>query len=183
MPRGGVWEEASCGGIALLWSPRSAGGRGFLLSRGCRVTQRSPCAGEPGQTDALDAGNASQTRTASRWVVGAPLRRLAHLEPHQPQLRVGVIVAKQFLDKREGDRTYRGELYGIYLLQAHQNRGLGRQLASAVAQCLLDNGVNCWDNSRTPTMLTVHRLVESGQATAIGAQVARELRRGRQRQR
>ena len=41
--------------------------------------------------------------------------------------------------EREGDRTYRGELYAIYLLQEHQNRGLGRHLVSAVARRLLDD--------------------------------------------
>ena len=40
----------------------------------------------------------------------------------------------------EGDRIYWGELYAIYLLQEHQNRGLGRHLVSAVAQRLLDDG-------------------------------------------
>ena len=42
--------------------------------------------------------------------------------------------------EREGNRTYRGELYAIYVLQEHQNRGLGRHLVSAVAQRLLDDG-------------------------------------------
>ena len=42
--------------------------------------------------------------------------------------------------EREGDRTYGGELYAIYLLQEHQTRGLGRHLVSAVARRLLDDG-------------------------------------------
>ena len=42
--------------------------------------------------------------------------------------------------EREGDRTYRGERFAIYLLQEHQNKGLGRHLVSAVAQRLLDDG-------------------------------------------
>ena len=41
--------------------------------------------------------------------------------------------------EREGNRTYRGELFAIYVLQEHQNRGLGRHLVSAVAQRLLDD--------------------------------------------
>ncbi len=42
--------------------------------------------------------------------------------------------------EREGDSTYRGELYAIYLLQEHQDRGLGRRLVSAVTQRLLADG-------------------------------------------
>ena len=42
--------------------------------------------------------------------------------------------------EREGNRTYLGELYAIYVLQEHQNRGLGRHFVSAVAQRLLDDG-------------------------------------------
>ena len=42
--------------------------------------------------------------------------------------------------ERDGDITYRGELYAIYLLEEHQNRGLGRQLVSAVARSLLADG-------------------------------------------
>ena len=42
--------------------------------------------------------------------------------------------------EREGNETYRGELYAIYLLEEHQGRGLGRRLVSAVAQGLLDCG-------------------------------------------
>ena len=39
--------------------------------------------------------------------------------------------------EREGDSTYKGELYAIYLLQEHQRRGIGRRLARAVARGLL----------------------------------------------
>ena len=42
--------------------------------------------------------------------------------------------------EREGDRTYRGELYAVYLRQEHQRRGTGRLLASAVARGLLSAG-------------------------------------------
>ena len=42
--------------------------------------------------------------------------------------------------ERDGDVTYRGELYTVYLLEEHQNRGLGRRLVSAVAQRLLADG-------------------------------------------
>ena len=42
--------------------------------------------------------------------------------------------------EREGDRTYLGELYAIYLLQEHQRKGAGRVLASAVARRLLSDG-------------------------------------------
>ena len=43
--------------------------------------------------------------------------------------------------EREGNATYRGELYAIYLLQEHQGRGLGRRLVSTAAQGLLDCGL------------------------------------------
>ena len=42
--------------------------------------------------------------------------------------------------EREGDEVYRGELYAIYLLEAHQRRGVGRRLACAVARGLLSAG-------------------------------------------
>ena len=42
--------------------------------------------------------------------------------------------------EREGNPTYRAELYAIYLLQEHQNRGLGRRLISAVTHSLLEHG-------------------------------------------
>ena len=35
---------------------------------------------------------------------------------------------------------YRGELYAVYLLEAHQRRGVGRRLACAVAHGLLSAG-------------------------------------------
>ena len=44
--------------------------------------------------------------------------------------------------EREGDSTYPAELYAIYILQEHQNRGLGRRLVSAVAQSLLADGLS-----------------------------------------
>ena len=42
--------------------------------------------------------------------------------------------------EREGNPTYRGELYGIYLLEAYQRKGLGCRLVSAVARRLLADG-------------------------------------------
>ena len=44
--------------------------------------------------------------------------------------------------EREGDQVYRGELYAIYLLEAHQRRGVGRRLACAVARGLLSTGLD-----------------------------------------
>lgn len=41
----------------------------------------------------------------------------------------------------ETDGDYAGELYGIYLLQTWQGRGLGRQLVQAVARFLLSHGL------------------------------------------
>ena len=42
--------------------------------------------------------------------------------------------------EREGNQTYRGELYAVYLLEWHQRRGVGRRLCAAVAQRLLVDG-------------------------------------------
>jgi len=42
--------------------------------------------------------------------------------------------------ERSGDPVYRGELYAIYLLPAHQGQGVGRALARTVAARLADNG-------------------------------------------
>ena len=44
--------------------------------------------------------------------------------------------------EREGDRTYRGELYAIYILEEYQHMGLGRRLVSCVTQRLLADGFN-----------------------------------------
>jgi GNAT superfamily N-acetyltransferase len=42
--------------------------------------------------------------------------------------------------EREGDATYTGELYAIYLLEQHQHLGLGRDLVGAVAARLAETG-------------------------------------------
>ncbi len=42
---------------------------------------------------------------------------------------------------REGDRTYQGELYVIYLLEQFQGKGVGRRLVCAVANRLLTDGI------------------------------------------
>ena len=42
--------------------------------------------------------------------------------------------------EREGNRTYRGELYAIYLLKEYQRKGIGHRLVSAVAKRLLVDG-------------------------------------------
>lgn len=41
---------------------------------------------------------------------------------------------------RDEDAIYTGELYALYLLAAHQRRGLGRQLVSRVALLLSEQG-------------------------------------------
>jgi ribosomal protein S18 acetylase RimI-like enzyme len=43
-------------------------------------------------------------------------------------------------EERSGDPVYRGELYAIYLLAAHQRKGLGRRLTLAVVERLLRMG-------------------------------------------
>ena len=42
---------------------------------------------------------------------------------------------------RGGDRTYRCELYAIYLLERYQRRGVGRRLVAAVGQRLINDGI------------------------------------------
>ena len=44
--------------------------------------------------------------------------------------------------EREGDSTYRGELYAIYILEEYQHMGLGRRLVSCVTRRLLADGFN-----------------------------------------
>ncbi len=42
--------------------------------------------------------------------------------------------------ERGGDPDYKGELYAVYILQAHQGKGIGRCLTRAVASRLLRDG-------------------------------------------
>lgn len=42
--------------------------------------------------------------------------------------------------ERQGDPTYVGEVYAVYVLQDHQRRGVGRRLAAAVVGQLLRDG-------------------------------------------
>ena len=43
--------------------------------------------------------------------------------------------------ERQGDRTYRGEIYSVYVLPSHQRQGLGRRLVTAVVHQLLRDGI------------------------------------------
>ena len=47
-----------------------------------------------------------------------------------------------FGEERENDPVYRGELYAIYLLADHQQKGLGRLLVEASARGLLELGMS-----------------------------------------
>ncbi|MGF6354243.1 GNAT superfamily N-acetyltransferase [Paenibacillus sp. 4624] len=55
--------------------------------------------------------------------------------------------------EREGQLTYDGELYAIYLLQSHQQSGIGRQLVKRVVQhlqtCQIGNMI-IWALERNP---------------------------------
>jgi GNAT superfamily N-acetyltransferase len=42
--------------------------------------------------------------------------------------------------ERENDAVYKGELYGLYLLQEYQRRGIGRQLVATIVQRLHQDG-------------------------------------------
>ena len=44
--------------------------------------------------------------------------------------------------EREGDARYHGELYAIYILKEWQGRGLGKELADAVAGVLAERGLH-----------------------------------------
>jgi GNAT superfamily N-acetyltransferase len=44
--------------------------------------------------------------------------------------------------EREGNTTYEGEIYAIYVLEAYQVRGIGRQLVAAMAQRLLEEQID-----------------------------------------
>jgi ribosomal protein S18 acetylase RimI-like enzyme len=43
--------------------------------------------------------------------------------------------------ERTGDPVYQGELYAIYILQNHQNKGIGRELVRVVAEHLSQRGI------------------------------------------
>jgi L-amino acid N-acyltransferase YncA len=43
--------------------------------------------------------------------------------------------------ERSGDPMYAGELYGIYLLESHQRRGIGRGLLQAIVERLAEAGL------------------------------------------
>ena len=42
--------------------------------------------------------------------------------------------------ERENDTVYKGELYGLYLLQEYQRRGIGRQCVATIARRLQQDG-------------------------------------------
>ena len=44
--------------------------------------------------------------------------------------------------ERSGDTDYRGELYAIYLFEAYQRKGIGRQLAQAIARRLVQESLH-----------------------------------------
>jgi GNAT superfamily N-acetyltransferase len=44
--------------------------------------------------------------------------------------------------ERTDDTHYKGEIYGLYLLQEHQRQGIGRRLVEASVVTLLSNGMN-----------------------------------------
>ena len=46
--------------------------------------------------------------------------------------------------ERTGHAEYKGELYGIYILETHQRKGVGRQLTSAVIKRLLQVGIHSY---------------------------------------
>lgn len=52
----------------------------------------------------------------------------------------GIVGLAQAGPERDGDRTYLGELYAIYVLQPFQRRGFGHALFSAVAERLILDG-------------------------------------------
>ena len=63
--------------------------------------------------------------------------------------------------EREGDSTYRGELYAIYLLEKHQLKGLERRLVSAFDRQLLTDGYDSmlvWGSGREPSRQAVLRV-------------------------
>jgi ribosomal protein S18 acetylase RimI-like enzyme len=43
--------------------------------------------------------------------------------------------------EREGNPTYKGEVFAIYILQQAQRRGIGRQLTAAIVQSLVQQGI------------------------------------------
>ncbi|MCL6580359.1 MAG: GNAT family N-acetyltransferase [Firmicutes bacterium] len=55
--------------------------------------------------------------------------------------------------ERSGDATYRGEVYALYVLKAHQRKGIGRRLVMAAAEELRRRGLDSlliWVLARNP---------------------------------
>ncbi len=55
--------------------------------------------------------------------------------------------------ERAGDPDFRGEVYGLYLLQAEQGQGLGRRLVQTFARRLAEEGYQTlliWVNAQNP---------------------------------
>ncbi len=118
-------------------------------------------------------------RTAYRGIVGDEMlgglsyqrRRDAWLEEFQQLTAEGTIVVAQVAGEivglasggpeRSGDPEYDGELYAIYLRAEYQSRGIGRDLALAVAKHLADTGKHSmlvWVLSRNPARVFYERL-------------------------
>jgi len=62
---------------------------------------------------------------------------------------------------RSQNTTYKGELNAIYILESYQGRGIGRQLVSAIANSLAQNGMTSmliWVFADNPACLFYERL-------------------------
>lgn len=89
--------------------------------------------------DAFLDGASYEERT-QRWTRGLTQPQTEHCA-YVAQTADGTIVGfATGGPDRDGDPEYAGELYAIYILAAHQGRGLGRRLVHAVAAHLATHG-------------------------------------------
>ena len=73
---------------------------------------------------------------------------------------------------RQGDTTYRGEIYSVYVLQAYQRRGVGRELLTAVVRHLWRQGFASMRLWVLEDNLPARRFYESLGGEQIGQQTA-----------
>ncbi|MDQ3703243.1 MAG: GNAT family N-acetyltransferase [Chloroflexota bacterium] len=91
--------------------------------------------------DAFLDGASYEERT-QRWTRGltqAETQQCAYVAQEADGTIVGFATGGP---NRDGDPEYAGELYAIYILAAHQGRGIGRRLVRAVAAHLATHGLH-----------------------------------------
>lgn len=101
-------------------------------------------------------------------------KRRVHASPGAHRILVavdrgqGIVGFASGGSRRAGPAAYAGELYAIYVLEAHQGRGLGRRLVLEMAEWLVERGVTSmlvWVFAANPA----HRFYETLGARRVAA--------------